>query len=87
MSACGTTPDPIVITEFETVKVKVPQFVPLPEDLTDDCAIPSFPDRYTVKTSMDYIGELQSALKECNKDKQSIRERQPQDVFDLFSYD
>lgn len=54
----------------------MPVYVPLPEDITDDCEFPPIPDRYTVESAMDWEAALLSSLEECNGDKAAIRNRQ-----------
>jgi len=75
LSACATPPTQI--TKIETVEVKVPTLVPLPEELTEDCDKPAFPEKATVGAAQDLIVELYSAIDLCNGDKADIRELQP----------
>lgn len=62
----------------EVITEKVPTLVPLPENLTADCAIPRFPDLYQVADANNLTVELYSALYLCNADKKAIRELQPE---------
>lgn len=86
MSACAS--EPTQITKTRTVPKYVPTYVPLPEELTDDCETPPFPERYTIQSSMDYIAALLAALEVCGADKAEIRALQPKPgLFDGFGSD
>lgn len=59
--------------------MKVPVFVPLPEELLRTCA-PRFlypPDSMPIAALEDKIEALELALGECNNDKELIRAKQP----------
>lgn len=69
----GCASKPRLAVETKTVEVPVPVYVPLPEDLTDDCEIPPVPDPYTVGSAIDDRAALVNSLEECNGDKEQIR--------------
>lgn len=77
LSACGSCPEPRVITKTETVEVAVPAYVPLPEADTAPCPVPAFPDQATVGAYEDLIARLYTSLHACNESKAAIREAQP----------
>jgi hypothetical protein len=67
------------VTRTETVSVKVPVLVPLPDDLLELRA-PRFlypADSMPIAALEDKIEGLELALGECNNDKELIRAKQP----------
>lgn len=56
-----------------TVYVKVP-VVPLPASLTAETPYPDIPDKMTWGESLDLNVSLLSSLRQCNKDKASVRQ-------------
>jgi hypothetical protein len=74
LSGCGNTP---LVVETETVTVKVPVTVPLPDDLTKPCHKPDMPDPYLVGAEMDYVAALLTALAQCDIRFSEIQELQP----------
>ena len=78
VSSCSGKQLKVPLIRTEIVTEKVPTLVPLPENLTADCAIPRFPDLYQVADANELTLELYSALYLCNADKEAIRELQPE---------
>lgn len=76
MSACASTP-PAQLVRTETVEVRVPVYVPLPEADLRTCLVPSYPDRATVGALRDLIASLYTSLYLCDAQVERIREAQP----------
>lgn len=76
LASCGSTK---VVTRTVTVEVKVPVFVPLPDELVQ-VRFPRFlypADSLPIAALDDKIEALELALGQCNNDKELIRAAQP----------
>ncbi len=74
LSSCGSAPR--LITETKTVEVKVATFVPLSEEDTNPCPVPTMEVR-TVGDMRDLIAEQYTALFSCNDQMKRVRDQQP----------
>jgi hypothetical protein len=70
LAACATTPAPVVVPKV--VRVAVPQYVPIPDELTKDCPI-AMPKTMSVGEAIRVARERRASLEACNADKAALR--------------
>ena len=65
-------PRPVAPVVPQIVRVEVPVYVPVPEELTKDCPIAE-PESLKVEQVVLVANQRKQALKDCNADKAAIR--------------
>lgn len=75
MSLTACTPQPVIRTE--TVTVKVPAYVALPDSLTAPVSVPELKDKPTNGDLAQYALECITELKKANVKFEAIQKAQP----------
>ncbi|MHC6527656.1 Rz1-like lysis system protein LysC [Vibrio proteolyticus] len=68
LSGCSAIPENRVIVKTKYQKMR------LPDNLTKDCPVPAIPAQGSANDILaEYMLRMETALKDCNTDKKSIR--------------